>query len=796
MVVRVKRKKAVKRPTYKKAMAARDEEGQAQRRADIAYNMRRYRKRKAGDDPDLVDLELAAPDLGDEKLAKDLRDNAEQLKADCGALAAEMDLKLSKAGYLLINRDNMRKLYERTWASAEQLAEEDEDDEENDGSPRYSKARAKKRPAWKPSILVRKHIRLHFQRKPFDRIRLGILKVVDPDGKLTWFEVNDEQAVLLDYVEKTWYNGVPCLVIVLKARQIGSSTFWTLVHYCYQISQSYKKSHVVMQTVDSSEDMLAKFRLFFDNDAYWNRPWITGESPLQLEGNGVRGAVVNIESAERGERVGRGQTYQFNHLSEIPYWKDGAATFNAMLASMHWRWPLIHVEESTGKTVNDAFYNRFHQAFAGNMEGFKAFFFPWFMHKAYRMAIPRSLSVDMFRATLSDEDIAMWDEHGLEPEQVYWYVKRREIEVTGGEKTTDEFRKEYPSTIEDAFIGSNSNFFDPKVSKDDLFRTRNEMRVRADWEDLKESVTSFMRDTYNRVAVPTMKATLFTDEGRGCQSPKFSRDDNDGLWTVWERPRPYHRYIVTADTSEGRNAIKNSPSSSDYDVIDVWRYTHEPGEPAVSVQVAQCRGRIGAFDLAAQAVAASEIYADKHGGNGRALIIPERNNSGAAFIEEARRLGGVQYHRITYGKNREVISKELGFKTTAGGAQAQGSKTHLLMRFRGEWMSGRLLIMSPQTAAEMSVFINNDGKLEAMSGHHDDTVIAAGLFPEGVKYAEGEIVVRMVEIKAQMADLIEDAMSEFQEEIDINEFKAEMLGRFGSRLMEKYEEKNRLASWL
>lgn len=747
-----------------------------EQRAHRAEKMRLYMKRKRRKDKGLplddVPLEGEAVAPGDEELDIEVESKQEELNRACELLQKEMpELELRVGGAIRISQRNMRMLYQRTWDSVDQ----DEDDDDFDEK--------KPEDGWAPAPIIRKYLRAHFKKRPFDKIKLGLLKIVTKSGNLVWFEPNDEQQVYLKSLCDKWYHGEYFAGIALKARQIGSSTFWTAVNYCVQSTQSRLTSHVVMHIQETAEGILDMFKVFHEEEPYWVRPPIVRKDPLVLHGNGVKRAKVKIESAERRERVSRSITVQMRHCSEVPYWAEPDSTFNAMIASAEFAWPLIHIEESTGKNINDVFYNRFHDAQAGKMDGFESFFFPWFSHKAYRKELPRGVTEASFRASLDDADVGMWDKHNLTKEQVYWYVTRRSREVNSGKLNTDMFKREYPCTPEEAFLGGSSNFFDGQRNKADITRTGDRMRRRAALEDLKKSISGFCHTTNWCAPYPYARCRLVTDIQHGCADPKFVDDHKEGTWIVLEKPRLLHKYVVSVDIRRGKLTQKNVQQSSDNDSLSVWRYTHEKDEPPGFVQVAYFHGKMegGPIELAEHAVAVSSIYRDEAGMGDRALIVPENNAHGLAFVEEAKRLGASMYQRIDYGKTGEEIGRSLGFTTTTGGESAQGSKYHLLMRFRREWINDRVFLFNPELAAEMGVFVNNDGKLEAMSPYHDDTVMEAALGIEGVKFAEGEIAPVMVKVGKGVVEMLEEEMLEYDqpEKIDVQKFRADILKSVG-----------------
>ena len=760
-----------KKSAYAKAQAKMTPEQRERRAEKMRLYTKRNRRKEAGLPLNDVPLEGEAIAPGDEELDIEVESKQEELNRACELLQKEMpELELRVGGAIRTSQRNMRMLYQRTWDSLDEEDEEGNEPNEEDG--------------WSPCLIIRKYLRAHFKKRPFDKIKLGLLKIVDRYGKLIWFEPNDEQQVYLKALCDRWYHGQFFAGIAVKSRQIGSSTFWTAVNYCIQSTQSFLTSHVVMELAEKAEGILDMFNMFWENEPFWVRPGKKKKAdPLILHGNGVKRAKIKIESAERRDRVARSTTFQLNHLSEIPYWAEPEETFNAMMASMEFAWPLIHIEESTGKNINDLFHTRFFDAMNGKMDGFHAFFFPWFQHKAYSSELPPGVTEASFRASLDDADVEMWDKYNLTAKQVYWYVSTRSRNVNSGKLNNDMFKREYPCTPEEAFLGGSSNFFDAQRNKADITRTGDRMRRRASLEDLKKSISGFCHTTNWCAPYPYARCRLVTDIQHGCADPKFVDDHKEGTWIVLERPRLLHKYVISVDIRRGKLTQKNVQQSSDNDSLSVWRYTHEKDEPPGFVQVAYFHGKMegGPIELAEHAVAASSIYRDEAGMGDRALIVPENNAHGLAFVEEAKRLGASMYQRIDYGKTGEEIGRSLGFMTTTGGESAQGSKYHLLMRFRREWINDRVFLFNPELAAEMGVFVNNDGKLEAMSPHHDDTVIEAALGIEGVKFAEGEIAPVMVKVGKGFVEMLEEEMREYDqpEKIDVQKFRSDILKSVG-----------------
>jgi hypothetical protein len=125
--------------------------------------------------------------------------------------------------------------------------------------------------------------------------------------------------------------------------------------------------------------------------------------------------------------------------------------------------------ESTSGGVGSLFHRECVKAIKGRSP-FRFVFVPWFLNDAYRSAVPDPV-------VLHDaEEAALVDRSALDDSQLAW--RRAKIAELG----IDSFRREYPSTPEEAFIDSSVvTFLDPTTIRAAVGRRPGEQSGPAVW---------------------------------------------------------------------------------------------------------------------------------------------------------------------------------------------------------------------------------------------------------------------------------------------------------------------------
>ena len=181
--------------------------------------------------------------------------------------------------------------------------------------------------------------------------------------------------------------------------------------------------------------------------------------------------------------------------------------------------------------------------------------------------------------------------------------------------------------------------------------------------------------------------------------PQRKIDDIDIYEDVVER----HTYQAGVDISEG--------IGRDYSVLSIWNTV--TGE-----QVAFWRGQIAPDMLAQKVIPCLRYYNE-------ALVVPEINGLGLAFLSRLKEKYDNIYHRVDFDKDKEIERQLLGWKTT------HATKPLLVDNFMTLLREGKIKIRNRQILEEMKTYIWTDEVRKkgsgAQQGFYDDSIISAML---------------------------------------------------------------------
>jgi len=198
-------------------------------------------------------------------------------------------------------------------------------------------------------------------------------------------------------------------------------------------------------------------------------------------------------------------------------------------------------------------------------------------------------------------------------------------------------------------------------------------------------------------------------------------DPDDATFQCWETPRIGCRYIIPVDTAEGNDQTKGD--DPDRHSVPVLRapYIDANGTNWRMKVVARvkppCRMPIHALVGAVHAL--SLFY-------GNAIVIPEMNNTGLAFLVLAKERGMNLWKRVDINPRSGKKEEKLGWRTTDT-ADYGGLRTLIIERL-GEVLREKAIdIHCPHIVGELAKFVDNEGRKEAGRGAHDDDVLSLAI---------------------------------------------------------------------
>ena len=171
-----------------------------------------------------------------------------------------------------------------------------------------------------------------------------------------------------------------------------------------------------------------------------------------------------------------------------------------------------------------------------------------------------------------------------------------------------------------------------------------------------------------------------------------------------------HNYVIGADTAEG--------IGGDYSVAHVYDVQNME-------MVATLRGHIKPYDFAHQLNDLAKMY--QRGNAMFPLLAIERNNHGHAVLLELKE--NIKYRNLFHDTDER-----------AGWVTNKVSRPIMLNAFIEAIDMNKIKIPDIDTLKECLTLVNNNGKIEAVDGKHDDTIIASSIALQMVIANSGDLM--------------------------------------------------------
>jgi hypothetical protein len=513
-----------------------------------------------------------------------------------------------------------------------------------------------------------------------------MLYIVDKKNQLVKFTLNEEQQAMLTHVEYCLEHDLPIRMIVLKARQIGATTFFTALGFWFAAMNRNVTYGIVAHLMKSAESIFQKCKVFYNNLPHEMQPATT-----QMSGEGItfdkkngKGINSKIQFATVSEGVYRGQTLSFLHLTECAFWEGNVqAIENSLAPTVSINPRTMVVRESTANGYN-FFKDDWDRAVQGKSE-YTPFFFGWQDHREYSLPAPKGF-------TLNGKEIKLKEQFALTDDQLFW--RRYQIDNNyGGNETW--FAQENPMTPEEAFVAAGAGVFDAETIV----------------EGYKACVEPKEMDIKS---IPTFEKL------KVWQEPEIRQEKDYIRKSQWSFEKQDWEYVDTDVVAEERTirtkytiGIDTSGMGADYNQIVV-----------VNNRTKEIVARYGKKMIAEEELAMIAVEIAQYYHN--ALIVPEVNYSHEItnFIHKL----GYKYVYLTENISRQDMALaggiQYGFKTT------QKTKPAIISLLRSQLNSNPTLIKDREFWYEAEYYLMQDpttNKMNASQGHHDDIIMATAI---------------------------------------------------------------------
>ena len=293
----------------------------------------------------------------------------------------------------------------------------------------------------------------------FEYYARNCLQIRTKDSGLQPFHLNEAQQYIHKRLEAQKEETGKVRAIVLKGRQQGASTY---VEGRFMRNTTFNKGVRAFILTHDGESTNALFEMaerYYDHLPKFVKPAISAANAKELS-FGKLDSGYKIGTAGN-KAVGRGQTIQYFHGSEVAFWMNASEHTKGIMQAVPDADGTEVVYESTANGIGNFFHQQWKLAEKGQSE-FIAIFVPWFWQSEYRKEVPDDVA-------FTDDEMELATAYDLTREQLFWRrMKIAELTTDGvnGEKA---FKQEYPMNAAEAFQVSGS---DGLIKSDECLRAR------------------------------------------------------------------------------------------------------------------------------------------------------------------------------------------------------------------------------------------------------------------------------------------------------------------------------------
>jgi hypothetical protein len=547
----------------------------------------------------------------------------------------------------------------------------------------------------------------------------------------------------------------PMRSIGLKPRKRGYSTMVAAIHHS-QLNNYPHEGVIIGNKLETSNTvfrMMSNYAATDDFRGRWGSPHAATTEQINYE----HGARVLQDTAKNGDSI-RGMTTQFIHGTEVAYWMNAQEVMVALLNAIPDTGFNCVFLESTPNGATGMFFDTWEEARWPTAdecpEGQEDYWKQWQQlcpNQAAGIAgLDRFKYVRVFAAWYEFED-ARVELNESEKQEIRasidaasWYRGERELielyanEGPAGTRLGREvencdmweqlawrrmiikekchsnpriFDQEYPRDPRSCFLASGNPVFD----EDAITHLQILARSPVDFGALTE-----------------------TEEKRATWVPTSA--DSANFWR-WEQPRAGCQYLITVDLAEGEDQTSGDDPDAHSVIVLRRAYVDRATGVQYRLKVAARVRPPNRMPMHALIELTWLLYLYY----GQCTVIPEMNNSGAAFILGAKAKGMKIWQRHELDPHKGTRTARDGWRTTDT-QEYGGLRAAIIWHLHGILRERALESHCPSIVEQLSNFVDKGGRMEAGRGHDDDVLaLAIGVFniDSATTYSEPTLEVKL-----------------------------------------------------
>lgn len=287
--------------------------------------------------------------------------------------------------------------------------------------------------------------------KDLTKFAPAFLTIKNKAGRPVPFTLNQAQLYAQGRLEAQLKEIGRVRALVLKGRQQGLSTLIQARYFHKVITTRGQKAFILTHEAEATKNLFEMTKRYYETLPTGLCPEADRSSAKELRFTQFDSGYSVGTAGNKG--VGRSQTIQLFHGSEVAYWPNADEHAKGVMEAVSNESGTEIILESTANGIGNFFHSTWQAAMSGQSE-YQAIFVPWYWQHEYTSNL-----IDGFR--LDEEEQALLDfygNNGLTVENIAW--RRLKINSSKDQDAAKErFCSEYPMSAEEAFRNPIDNVF-------------------------------------------------------------------------------------------------------------------------------------------------------------------------------------------------------------------------------------------------------------------------------------------------------------------------------------------------
>ena len=298
--------------------------------------------------------------------------------------------------------------------------------------------------------------------RDLQKFAAAFLRVKAKGGLSQPFEFNRAQIYLHKRLEDQLNKIGRVRAMVLKGRQQGCSTYVQGRYFKKVITSKGKKAFILTHEADATKNIFEIAHRFYINLPDGLCPKADTSTTKELHFKTFDSGYAVGTAGNKG--VGRSQTLQLFHGSEVGYWPFAEEHAKGVLQAISNERGTEIILESTANGIGNYFHSLWKAAKGGESE-YQAIFLPWYWQDEYTLDKPGFIPNEE-----EQELMAYYGSDGLTHTHLAWRRAKIHEASKDYEAGLELFKQEYPFSASEAFLNPISNVF---ISSKYVLRARN-----------------------------------------------------------------------------------------------------------------------------------------------------------------------------------------------------------------------------------------------------------------------------------------------------------------------------------